>query len=231
MNIVSYELPTDDNSFYKWIENAYTLPSNLWLPKIDVKAIVTSFANEQGWHLYDASQMFNVLCRDASKVDTAQMLISKRSIEKQDTLHLVCMSEYNVEAMQMCDILFQMKDVSNGVTDVIWVDKYLLHAFCVFRGEIIRFYDVKDATLVRSILTQIENDAECMICFRELYNISTALPFACGHPICLECNNKISMNNCAKCRLSTRWKSQHYIKLNEEVKSAAKAGKIIKYVK
>ena len=109
-HLVSCIVPTDDDSFYKWIEKVYRLPSNLWLPKIDVKAIVAIFAKEQGWNMYDASQMFNVLCQDAFKVDTALVLLSKRSMQKQDTLHIVCMSEYNVEAMQICDILLQMRD-------------------------------------------------------------------------------------------------------------------------
>lgn len=226
-HLVSCNVPSDDDSFYAWVEQAYRLPSNLWLPKINVKATIAAFANEQGWKIYDASQMFNVLCKDASKVDIAIQLLSQRSLQKQDTLHIVCMSEFNVEAMQILSLLFQLKDYREGRTDVITIDKYLLHCICVFRGESVRLHDIHDATLVRTLLTQIENDAECMICLKDLYKNETVLPFACGHPICSECFYSSCMKSCAKCRTCKPWKSQRYMHLHDEVKKAAHAGSVI----
>lgn len=220
--LTSCQLPTEESNVYRWVETVAVLPATLWLPKIDLKATIAEFCEEQNWDMYDASQMFNPLRGDALKADNALVLLSQRSMKKRDTLHLVCMTEYNVESLQVCDVLFQLRDLQQELSDAIVVGKYLLHAFCVFRGETVKLYDIKDATVVRSVLTQIENEAECMICLKEMHNESTVLPFACGHPICRDCFVENSTGQCAKCRSSTPWTSQHYIHLDPSIKDAAR---------
>ena len=81
--------------------------------------------------------MFNVLRGDALKVDNAIVLLSERSVKYPDTLHFVQMNEYNVESLVTADVLLQLRDVAQHLSDAITVAQYMLHAFCVRRGETI----------------------------------------------------------------------------------------------
>ena len=226
-HIMSCALPRDID-FYKWVDRLAVVPDNLWLPKIDVKEVVSAFAVDEKLVVYDASPMFNVINGDASKVDNALVLLNERSNNKEDTLHLVCMTAFNVEALVAADIIFQLHDVTQALSDGITVGKYLLHAFCVFKGEFIKMFDVRDATVVRSTLSQFEHEAECMICMNDLHMRPTVLPYACGHPICKSCFEDIDLRECAKCRLRAPWPSQAHLKIDDDVKDAAQANGMIR---
>ena len=221
--LLSCSTPSDEAGWYKWVERAAIVPSNLWLPKFDVKAVVTQFASDQHCEVYDASSMFNVMRGDALKVDTALVLLSQRSQKHPNVLHFVQMSEYNVEALLAADILLQVRDVFEGLSDAIAVGQHLLHAFCVFQGATIKMHDVRDAVVLRAVLTQIETDAECMICLEDLCNLQTTLPFACGHPICRGCFEQNRLRECAKCRTVSPWKAQRYVHIDEATKREAHA--------
>ncbi len=209
--VVSLDVP-DERHVYDWMGKMAVVPSNLWLPKTRVLDTVASFAAEQGFTLYDASRMFARLGHDAARVDDAVVLLTQRSLKLARVLHFVEMDEYNVEAMVTLDILLQFRDVCAEKTAALVVGKHLLHAVCFLDGECIPMYDVKDARVSRSLLSQFERDSECLICLEDLRGRSTVVPFACGHPLCADCFYKNeTLSACPKCRQQKRWQSKCYI--------------------
>ena len=128
------------------------------------------------------------------------------------------MTELNIETMVVIDSLLQVRDLSAGMTDALCVGKQLLHAICIFRGETIKLYDLKDPIVVRSILRQIEPDSECVICLEPMFGMETVLPFDCGHPMCRDCYDT-AVSECPSCREKTPWSSLSLMHISEECKS------------
>lgn len=209
----SMSVAHNEKDFYAQLKCLSIVPTNLWLPKININAVVDAFAADQDYDVYDASSMFNVCNDDACRVDTALVLLAERSKKKPQTIHLVRMTEYNVEALIMVDTLLQFRDVSDGITDALCVGKHILHAFCVLDGETLKMYDIKCRQIARQILAQAERNAECTVCLESLKSEFTAIPFACGHVLCHACGMSSDLTSCPSCRETKRWKSLNYFKI------------------
>ncbi len=209
-------LSRDEAQFYEQIKRLAVLPSTLRLPKFNLVSVVSSFASENEFLFVDASSMFDPCCDDAAKVDTAVTLLSERSKRFPKVIHFARMTEYNVEAFTMLDVLLQYRDLCADLTDAICVGKFLLHAICVVNGETIKIHDAKRAVVVRQILSQIQHQAECAVCLAALQGEHTVIPFACGHSLCYACGTQPALVSCPLCRESKRWNSMGLFRVRAE---------------
>ena len=212
--------PTTEAEMYDFVAKAAILPAALWFSKVDLKTTVDAFARDNRYAVYDVSPMFRNLGNDARKVDTAVTMLSTRSTKYTETIHFVAMDEYSVEAMIILDVLLQLRDLHAGITDAICVGKHLLHGICIFNGYTIKLHDVKDALVVRALLSQMERDGECVICLESLNELQTVIPFKCGHPMCSDCRKLMSAVACPKCRETQSWNSLPAFEINDFVRQA-----------
>lgn len=218
-HVVAFDAPQSELDVYELAGKMAIVPENLWFSKIDLRTIVGAFARDNAYSVYDVSPMFRS-SHDPEKLDTAITMVSERSIKKTDTIHLAIMDEFSVEAMVIVDVLLQLRDLRDGLTDAVCVGKHILHAICIFNGYTIKLHNVKDALVVRAVLSQMERDAECVICLELLESLHTVLPYRCGHPVCKNCSVRFHMTACPKCRETHAWKCGNSIRIEAYAKKA-----------
>ena len=198
--------PTTEEEFHHFVDTIAIVPSNIYLPTFDISLTINKFAEDFSFEVYDVSKIFHAKNATSLKVCTSISLLVERSRRQKSTIHLAKMTEYNVESMVRADMYFQYTDMARGLTEAIVIGKHLLHAFCILNGETVKFYDVKDEKVVRSVIKQLEPEAECCICLETLAGLPTCIPFACGHAICTSCFTP-SLKACPACRDHRSWKS------------------------
>lgn len=202
----SIDSPKTEEEMHTMIDKIAVVPRDIYLSRVDIGLTVAEFAEDFAYEIFDATKIFHSKNASSVKVCKCLSLLVERSKQHKSTLHLVRMTEHNVESMVMADIFFQYTDVLREQTDGLVIGKHLLHAFCIMNGETVRLYDVKHKSVVRSVIKQFEPDAECSICLEHLMGLSTCLPFACGHAICTSCFTP-DLKACPACRDKRSWKS------------------------
>ncbi len=208
-------LPSTPAQVYSMVEQMAVMPSSVRLPKVDMTRVFAEFSTE--WKLDPPSNCTELLTSDhnrsAELVEDALERIRDRSLANPKSIHYLLMDEYNIEAMNIANVLLQFnEEITNGPSApdgriMIVCGKHLLHCCAYMAGSNIRFYDIKKRDKVAMILKSFAPGLECAMCLVEFDDVQTKIPFECGHPMCMSCAGRAMMELtvCPTCRCPKKW--------------------------
>jgi hypothetical protein len=202
-----------DESYLDFACRVAMLPNHIWLPSVDIKSELESFARDNGYLVMDVSSLFHRHNASFPYVIQTINILERRCKDNPTTMHFFLTSEYNLEAVAKYVSAYHtignllskvLKDTSYSPGGEDVVGYRMLHAVVMLNDFKLDMYDVKSLTQVRTLLQSFEALGECPVCMQEFATTETKFAFECRHPLCSGCAD-IEYECCPICRSTKAW--------------------------